>query len=96
MEHIKDYKLFKESLDTELITERFSSDILRQFASQDGKSRWRGNIAKDMQKFANLALDKISDSDFTTTTPEAYWKGGDAKDPNKVGFFVDDDKGFIK
>ena len=62
MEHIKDYKLFKESLDTELITERFSSDILRQFASQDGKSRWRGNIAKDMQKFANLALDKISDA----------------------------------
>ena len=96
MEHIKDYKLFKESLDTELITERFSSDILRQFAAQDGGSRWRGGIAKDMQKFANLALDKISDADFTTTTPEAYWKGGDAKDPNKVGFFVDDDKGFIK
>ena len=96
MEHIKDYKLFKESLDTELITERFSSDILRQFASQDGKSRWRGNIAKDMQKFASLALDKISDADFTTTTPEAYWKGGDAKNPNKVGFFVDADPGFIK
>jgi len=96
MEHIKDYKLFKESLDTELITERFSSDILRQFAAQDGGSRWRGGIAKDMQKFANLALDKISDADFTTTTPEAYWKGGDAKDPNKVGFFVDADPGFIK
>ena len=96
MEHIKDYKLFKESLDTELLTERFSSDILRQFASQDGKSRWRGNIAKDMQKFANLALDQISDADFTTTTPEAYWKGGDAKNPNKVGFFVDADPGFIK
>lgn len=96
MEHFKDYKLFKESLDTELITERFSSDILRQFAAQDGGSRWRGGIAKDMQKFANLALDKISDADFTTTTPEAYWKGGDAKDPNKVGFFVDADPGFIK
>ncbi len=96
MEHIKDYKLFKESLDTELITERFSSDILRQFAAQDGGSRWRGGIAKDMQKFANLALDKISDADFTTTTPEAYWKGGDAKNPNKVGFFVDADPGFIK
>ena len=96
MEHIKDYKLFKESLDTELITERFSSDILRQFAAQDGGSRWRGGIAKDMQKFANLALDKISDADFTTTTPEAYWVGGDAKDPNKVGFFVDADPGFIK
>ena len=52
MEHIKDYKLFKESIDTELLTEKYSSDILRQFASQDGKSRWRGNIAKDMQKFA--------------------------------------------
>ena len=49
-----------------------------------------------MQKFANLALDKISDADFTTTTPEAYWKGGDAKNPNKVGFFVDADPGFIK
>jgi len=96
MEHIKDYKLFKESLDTELLTERFSSDILRQFAAQDGGSRWRGGIAKDMQKFANLALDKISDADFTTTTPEAYWKGGDAKNPNKVGFFVDADPGFIK
>ncbi len=96
MEHFKDYKLFKESLETELITERFSSDILRQFAAQDGGSRWRGGIAKDMQKFANLALDKISDADFTTTTPEAYWKGGDAKDPNKVGFFVDADPGFIK
>ena len=96
MEHFKDYKLFKESLDTELITERFSSDILRQFAAQDGGSRWRGGIAKDMQKFANLALDKISDADFTTTTPEAYWKGGDAKNPNKVGFFVDADPGFIK
>ena len=96
MEHFKDYKLFKESLETELITERFSSDILRQFAAQDGKSRWRGNIAKDMQKFASLALDKISDADFTTTTPEAYWKGGDAKNPNKVGFFVDADPGFIK
>jgi hypothetical protein len=96
MEHIKDYKLFKESLETELITERFSSDILRQFAAQDGGSRWRGGIAKDMQKFANLALDKISDADFTTTTPEAYWKGGDAKNPNKVGFFVDADPGFIK
>ena len=96
MEHIKDYKLFKESLHTELITERFSSDILRQFAAQDGGSRWRGGIAKDMQKFANLALDKISDADFTTTTPEAYWKGGDAKNPNKVGFFVDADPGFIK
>ncbi len=96
MEHFKDYKLFKESLQTELITERFSSDILRQFAAQDGGSRWRGGIAKDMQKFANLALDKISDADFTTTTPEAYWKGGDAKNPNKVGFFVDADPGFIK
>ena len=96
MEHFKDYKLFKESLETGLITERFSSDILRQFAAQDGKSRWRGNIAKDMQKFASLALDKISDADFTTTTPEAYWKGGDAKNPNKVGFFVDADPGFIK
>ena len=97
MEHIKDYKLFKESLQTDLITERFSSSILRDFASQDGlKSRWSGNLAKDMQKFANLAIDKISDSDFTTTTPAAYWKGPDAKDPNKVGFFVDDDKGFIK
>ncbi len=96
MEHFKDYKLFKESLETELITERCSSDILRQFAAQDGGSRWRGGIAKDMQKFANLALDKISDADFTTTTPEAYWKGGDAKDPNKVGFFVDADPGFIK
>jgi len=96
MEHIKDYKLFKESLDTELLTEKYSSDILRQFAAQDGGSRWRGGIAKDMQKFANLALDKISDADFTTTTPEAYWKGGDAKNPNKVGFFVDADPGFIK
>jgi hypothetical protein len=96
MEHFKDYKLFKESLQTELITERFNSDILRQFAAQDGGSRWRGGIAKDMQKFANLALDKISDADFTTTTPEAYWKGGDAKNPNKVGFFVDADPGFIK
>ena len=96
MEHFKDYKLFKESLETELITERFNSDILRQFAAQDGGSRWRGGIAKDMQKFANLALDKISDADFTTTTPEAYWKGGDAKNPNKVGFFVDADPGFIK
>ena len=96
MEHIKDYKLFKESLDTELLTERFSSDILRQFAGQDSGSRWRGGIAKDMQKFANLALDQISDADFTTTTPEAYWKGGDAKNPNKVGFFVDADPGFIK
>ena len=96
MEHIKDYKLFKESLDTELLTEKYSSDILRQFAAQDNGSRWRGGIAKDMQKFANLALDKISDADFTTTTPEAYWKGGDAKNPNKVGFFVDADPGFIK
>ena len=96
MEHIKDYKLFKESLDTELLTEKYSSDILRQFAAQDGGSRWRGGIAKDMQKFANLALDQISDADFTTTTPEAYWKGGDAKNPNKVGFFVDADPGFIK
>jgi len=96
MEHIKDYKLFKESLDTELLTEKYSSDILRQLAAQDGGSRWRGGIAKDMQKFANLALDKISDADFTTTTPEAYWKGGDAKNPNKVGFFVDADPGFIK
>ena len=97
MEHIKDYKLFKESLQIDLITERFSSSILRDFASQDGlKSRWSGNLAKDMQKFANLAIDKISDSDFTTTTPSAYWKGPDAKDPNKVGFFVDDDKNFIK
>ena len=97
MEHIKDYKLFKESLNTEKLNEAFSSSILRDFASQDGlKSRWRGNLAKDMQKFANLAIDKISDADFTTTTPAAYWKGPDAKDPNKVGFFVDDDKGFIK
>jgi len=96
MEHIKDYKLFKESLDIELITERFSSDILRQFAAQDGGSRWRDGVAKDMQKFASLALDQISDADFTTTSPEAYWKGGDAKNPNKVGFFVDDDPGFIK
>jgi hypothetical protein len=96
MEHIKDYKLFKESLDTTLLTEAYSSDILRQFAAQDSSSRWRGGIAKDMQKFASLALDKISDADFTTTTPEAYWKGGDAKNPNKVGFFVDADPGFIK
>ena len=97
MEHIKDYKLFKESLNTEKLNEAFSSSILRDFAAQDGlKSRWRGNLAKDMQKFANLAIDKISDADFTTTTPAAYWKGGDAKDPNKVGFFVDDDPGFIK
>ena len=96
MEHFKDYKLFKESLETELLTEKYSSDILRQFAAQDGGSRWRGGIAKDMQKFASLALDKISDADFTTTTPEAYWKGGDAKNPNKVGFFVDADPGFIK
>ena len=96
MEHIKDYKLFKESLDNELLTERFSSDILRQFAAQDGGSRWRDGVAKDMQKFASLALDQISDADFTTTSPEAYWKGGDAKNPNKVGFFVDDDPGFIK
>jgi len=96
MEHIKDYKLFKESLDATLLTEAYSSDILRQFAAQDSGSRWRGGIAKDMQKFASLALDKISDSDFTTTTPEAYFKGGDAKNPNKVGFFVDADPGFIK
>ena len=96
MEHIKDYKLFKESLDTTLLTEAYSSDILRQFAAQDSGSRWRGGIAKDMQKFASLALDKISDADFTTTSPEAYWKGGDAKNPNKVGFFVDADPGFIK
>jgi|TARA_R110000744_G_scaffold164379_3_gene281462 hypothetical protein len=96
MEHIKDYKLFKESLDNELLTEKFSSDILRQFTAQDNDSKWRGGIAKDMQKFASLALDKISDADFTITTPEAYWKGGDAKNPNKVGFFVDADPGFIK
>ncbi len=96
MEYIKGYKLFKESLDVELLTERFSSDILRQFTAQDGGSRWRGGIAKDMQKFASLALDQISDADFTTTTPEAYWKGGDAKNPNKVGFFVDADPEFIK
>ncbi len=97
MEHIKDYKLFKESLNTEKLNEAFSSSILRDFASQDGlKSRWSSNLAKDMQKFADLAIDKISDADFTTTTPEAYWKGPDAKDPNKVGFFVDDDKNFIK
>jgi len=96
MEYIKGYKLFKESLDIELLTERFSSDILRQFTAQDGSSRWRGGIAKDMQKFASLALDQISDADFTTTTPEAYWKGGDAKNPNKVGFFVDADPDFIK
>ena len=38
-----------------------SSDILRQFAAQDGGSRWRDGVAKDMQKFASLALDKISD-----------------------------------
>lgn len=96
MEYIKGYKLFKESLDIELLTEAYSSDILRQFAAQDGGSRWRGGIAKDMQKFASLALDQISDADFTTTTPEAYWKGGDAKNPNKVGFFVDADPDFIK
>jgi hypothetical protein len=72
MEHIKDYKLFKESLDNELLTEKFSSDILRQFTAQDNDSKWRGGIAKDMQKFASLALDKISDADFTITTPEAY------------------------
>jgi hypothetical protein len=40
MEHIKGYKLFKESLDTELLTERFSSDILRQFTAQDGGKRY--------------------------------------------------------
>jgi hypothetical protein len=95
MEHIKGYKLFVESLNTELINEAFSSSILRDLTSQS-KSRWGGNLAKDMQKFASLALDKISDSDFTTTSPEAYWKGGDAKNPNKIGFFVDDDAGFIK
>ena len=95
MEHIKDYKLFKESINTELLNEGFSSSILRDLTSQS-KSRWGGDLAKDMQKFASLALDKISDSDFTTTSPEGYFSGGDKKDPNKVAFFVDDDKGFIK
>jgi len=95
MEYIKGYKLFKESLDTEVINEAFSSSILRDLTSQS-RSRWGGNLAKDMQKFANLALDKISDSDFTTTSPAGYFSGGDKKDPNKVAFFVDDDKGFIK
>jgi len=95
MEHIQDYKLFKESLDTESLNEAFSSGILRDLSSQSS-GRWGGDLAKDMQKYANLALDKISDSDFTTTSPEAYWKSGDAKNPNKVGFFVDDDKGFLK
>ena len=95
MEHIKGYQLFKESLNTELINEAFSSSILRDLTSQS-RSRWGGNLAKDMQKFASLALDKISDSDFTTTSPEGYFSGGDKKDPNKVAFFVDDDKGFIK
>ena len=95
MEHIKDYKLFKESLNTEALNEAFSSGILRDLSSQS-RGKWGGNLAKDMQKYASLALDKISDSDFTTTSPEAYWKGGDAKNPNKIGFFVDDDPGFIK
>ena len=95
MKHIADYKLFKESLDVQPLNEAFSSGILRDLSSQDG-NRWGGNLAKDMQKYASLAIDKISDSDFTTTSPEAYWKGSDAKDPNKIGFFVDDDKGFIK
>jgi len=95
MKHIADYQLFKESLNIQPLNEKFSSSILRDFSDQNA-GRWGGNLAKDMQKFANLALDKISDADFTTTTPEAYWKGPDAKDPNKVGFFVDDDKGFIK
>ena len=95
MEHIKGYKLFVESLNTELINEAFSSSILRDLTSQS-KSRWGGNLAKDMQKFASLALDKISDSDFTTTSPAGYFSGADKKDPDKVAFFVDDDKGFIK
>ena len=95
MEYIKGYKLFKESLDTEAINEAFSSSILRDLSSQS-RGKWGGNLAKDMQKYANLALDKISDSDFTTTSPEAYWQGGDAKNPNKIGFFVDDDPEFIK
>ena len=95
MKHIADYKLFKESLDVQPLNEAFKSGILRDLSAQDG-NRWGGKLAQDMQKFANLAIDKISDSDFTTTSPEAFWKGADAKDPNKVGFFVDDDKGFIK
>jgi len=95
MKHIKDYTMFKESLDVESITEGFSSSILRDLSSQN-RGKWGGNLAKDMQKFASLALDKISDSDFTITTPTEYFAGGDKKNPQKVAFFVDDDKGFIK
>ena len=77
---------------SELILEAMDSSILRDLTKQESGNRWGPNLAKDIAKKFNFAVDKITNEDFTILgNSEDYWTQGWAKNDDIIGFFVDDD-----
>ena len=93
----KEYKGLYESYEEyDVINEAFKSTILRNFATQEKGGRWQSGLAKDFFKQYKIKLDEITNEDFVKIDPEQYFDQGYKKDPNVIGFFVDDNPEFLK
>ena len=93
----KSYQQIKEGLELyDAINEAFQSSILREFNTQESGGRWGPNLAKDIFKTYKIKLDEVTNEDFVKIDPEQYFDQGYKKDPNVIGFFVDDNPEFLK
>jgi len=90
---------FNKELEYELaLNEAFKSNYLRDFSSQENKSRgfMKQSFAKDFNKYASIELDKITNEDFTILSNATdWWTQGWAKNDQCIGFFVDDNPTFL-
>jgi hypothetical protein len=76
----------------QILNEAFSSSIMQMLIDSDEKSRWRKNLAAELNKSFGVAVSDIQDTDFQLLTdPSLAFQRPIKGDDNKLVFLVNDD-----